>query len=243
MAAPQHQISDVTTYRRFNNNRGQWTLDREGMLGNLGWSLQRPFDESVLLWHIATDLCFHLTGMATPPAARQAAHRSREMSNYMAYLLFVNPEMLMAGARRSLFRDVYGELKGMTTDVKAPLAGEKEVAKGIIHRLTEMEGPSIVLDAWGIAQDLLLAGSRGGDKEKMWKTVQGVWVEMLCFSAGRCRGYLHAKSLGNGGEYLSYVWLLLSCMGMETLAEKMQTTELQERWASRATTGHGNNIV
>jgi hypothetical protein len=40
----------------------------------------------------------------------------------------------------------------------------------------------------------------------------------------RCRGYLHAKSLGKGGEYLSYIWLLMSYMGMETLAERMQRT-------------------
>jgi hypothetical protein len=62
----------------------------------------------------------------------------------------------------------------------------------------------------------------------MWRVVQGVWVEMLCFSAGRCRGYLHAKSLGNGGEYLSYVWLLLLYMGMETLAERMQRADLEQ---------------
>ena len=49
---------------------------------------------------------------------------------------------------------------------------------------------------------------------------------MLCFSASRCRGYLHAKSLGMGGEYLSYVWLLLSYMGMETMPERMQRPEL-----------------
>jgi hypothetical protein len=63
--------------------------------------------------------------------------------------------------------------------------------------------------------------------ERMWEVIQGVWVEMLCFSAGRCRGYLHARTLAKGGEYLSYVWLLLSYMGMETMAERMQRTELR----------------
>jgi hypothetical protein len=43
---------------------------------------------------------------------------------------------------------------------------------------------------------------------------------MLCFSASRCRGYLHAKSLGTGGEYLSYVWLLLWFMVLESVAER-----------------------
>jgi hypothetical protein len=52
--------------------------------------------------------------------------------------------------------------------------------------------------------------------------IQGVWVEMLCFSAGRCRGYLHAKALGTGGELLTYIWLLMSHMGMESLPERLQ---------------------
>ena len=45
-------------------------------------------------------------------------------------------------------------------------------------------------------------------------------------AAAAARGYLHAKSLGKGGEYLSYVWLLLSYMGMETMPERMQRPEL-----------------
>ncbi|VAI35925.1 unnamed protein product [Triticum turgidum subsp. durum] len=59
----------------------------------------------------------------------------------------------------------------------------------------------------------------------MWEVIEGVWVEMLCFSASNCRGYLHAKSLGTGIELLTYVWLLLSHMGMETLPERLQRTE------------------
>ena len=47
------------------------------------------------------------------------------------------------------------------------------------------------------------------------------WVEMLCYSASRCRGYLHAKSLGDGGEFLTNVWLLWSFMGMEILGDKI----------------------
>ena len=48
---------------------------------------------------------------------------------------------------------------------------------------------------------------------------------MLCFSAARCSGYLHARSLGHGGEFLNYVWLLWSAMGLETLADKIIMTE------------------
>uniref|UniRef100_A0A452XNJ0 DUF4220 domain-containing protein n=2 Tax=Aegilops tauschii TaxID=37682 RepID=A0A452XNJ0_AEGTS len=79
---------------------------------------------------------------------------------------------------------------------------------------------TFIHDAWLLAQGLMDIG----DESKTWKVIQGVWLEMLCFSAGRCRGYLHAKSLGSGLEYLSYVWLLLAHMGMETFSERIQRT-------------------
>lgn len=65
------------------------------------------------------------------------------------------------------------------------------------------------------------------DEDERWQVIQGVWVEMLCFSASRCRGYLHAKSMGDGVEFLTYVWLVLSDMGMETFADKFQTPDLE----------------
>lgn len=53
-------IKDAESYREFNDIRGQWTLVREGCDPSLDWSLEKPFDESILLWHMATDFCFHI---------------------------------------------------------------------------------------------------------------------------------------------------------------------------------------
>jgi hypothetical protein len=97
----EHHMKDMATYRALNDNRGQWTLNREGCRDSLDLSLERPFDESVLLWHLATDFCFHRTVM---PPSHEAARHCGEISDYTAYLLFVNPEMLMTGARRRLFK-------------------------------------------------------------------------------------------------------------------------------------------
>lgn len=66
------QINDIKTYRRFNDNRGQWTLHHTGLLNSLGWSLTRPFDDSIVLWqwHLATDFTFHYRDI--PPALEAA---------------------------------------------------------------------------------------------------------------------------------------------------------------------------
>ncbi|CAD6256668.1 unnamed protein product [Miscanthus lutarioriparius] len=136
------------------------------------------------------------------------------MSNYMVYLLFVNPEMLMTGARRFLFREAYRQLKEtlklmpQLDDGAGPLRHDGgEFFRKIVQNIQQA---SATVDSFG------------------HRFTYGVWVEMLCFSAGRCRGYLHAKSLGMGGECLSYIWLLMSYMGMETLSERMQRTKLKD---------------
>jgi len=101
-------------------------------------------------------------------AAYEAARRSKEISNYMVYLLFVNPEM-------------YKQLKGipLNNDETAP-QGEKELAQNIIHRLLGTEGSDMdrmVQDAWAIANELLT--SLQSNEEKLWRVVQGVWVEII----------------------------------------------------------------
>ncbi|KAG2562741.1 hypothetical protein PVAP13_8KG288600 [Panicum virgatum] len=285
--------SPVEDYRRFNDGRGQRTVERAGCgggrRGGVERSLHLPFDESVVVWHLATELCYfdHVD------AGGEATRNSRVISNYMVYLLLVRPWMLMPGARRGLLLAVYTELRRMLKNPpasgdeddeeagkkkKAPPMAMDEIARKIIQKVRNPPPPAssggarrpppprkaaadLVRNAWELAYDLMefskkkteqsrekrlaeeikktagqpvsnekmveivISAGEDGDDE-MWKVIQGVWVEMLCFSAGRCRGYLHAASLCRGGEYLSYVWLLLSYMGMETMAERTQRTEL-----------------
>uniref|UniRef100_A0A0D9X4C7 DUF4220 domain-containing protein n=1 Tax=Leersia perrieri TaxID=77586 RepID=A0A0D9X4C7_9ORYZ len=185
-------ITDAESYRKFNDTMGQWTLEKCRYDGILGWSLEKPFDEIVLLWHLATDFCFHSTSDIADCSSREMG---RAISNYMMHLLFDNPEMLMAGSRKNLFTTAYDELERVLRSVELlPDDGEEKIAIKVM------------------ASD---------DKVKMWDVIRDVWVEMLCFSAGRCRGYLHAKSLGSGVEYLSFVWLLLAHAGMETFPERL----------------------
>ncbi|KAM0822713.1 hypothetical protein ACQ4PT_071336 [Festuca glaucescens] len=214
-------ITDVESYLEFNDIRGQgqWTLERKGCYGRLNWSLEKPFDESILIWHIATDLCFHHMN-----ASIASSQTCREMSNYMMHLLVANPEMLMPGSRRSLFAIAYNELEDILEDYESTLVEEDNVAKQVIDKVKYAQDTStketFIYDPWLLAEGLMDL-----DGDKTWKVIQGVWVEMMCFSAGRCRGFLHAKALGTGGEYLSYVWLALAYFGMETFPERLQRTK------------------
>jgi hypothetical protein len=152
--------------------------------------------------------------------------------------------MLLPGTRRNLFTTAYDELKVILRDNEPAIVKEEGLMQRVISTMQdrskkaseeELETSfeekskggskgSFIEDAWALAQGLLDLGD-----DKMWEVIQGVWVEMLCFSASRCRGYLHAKALSSGGEFLSYVWLLMSYMGMETFTERLQREELPSR--------------
>uniref|UniRef100_A0A8I6XIB7 Uncharacterized protein n=1 Tax=Hordeum vulgare subsp. vulgare TaxID=112509 RepID=A0A8I6XIB7_HORVV len=169
------------------------------------------------------------------------------MSNYMMHLLFENPEMLMPGSRRNLLSGACDELHQLLQDDKTPRDERgftlrvMEIfdaeSESVIHpgqdepvnpNLCMTNNNSIVHNAWRLAKILLCLCDDlgdGGGQTRMWKVIQGVWVEMLCFSAGRSRGYLHAEALGTGVEYLSYIWILWAYSGMETFADKLQRRE------------------
>ncbi|VAI52330.1 unnamed protein product [Triticum turgidum subsp. durum] len=221
-------MHDAASYKRFNSHRGEWTLNNHslGHTKQLGWSLKMAFDTSVLLWHIATDLCFH--HQSTTPCGQERAAQSRVISNYMAYLLSIRPEMLMLGSRN-------GICSVACDDIELMMGGELEpdirgLGQGILHKAQQPPSSharnigALVPNACRLAKELMELHN----EQKMWEVVQGVWVEMLCYSAGRCRGYLHAKNMNEGPQLLSLVWIILSFMGMETSADRYQKPEPPE---------------
>lgn len=216
-----YYISDVESYWRFSDIRGHWSLKRYGCEGNEGiirGSIEKPFDESIILWHVATDFCFHRTSTSHYKYVRLC----RQISNYMMHLLFANPEMLMPGSRKKLFTIAYRELESILEGDDLPLSDEKNLAEDIIDSVARSKD-GFVYEAWVLARELMQIE----DVKKRWDIIRGVWIEMLCFSASRCRGYLHAKSLGSGGEYLTFVSLLMSHAGLETFLERQQRVQLQ----------------
>ncbi|XP_062202951.1 uncharacterized protein LOC133905233 [Phragmites australis] len=199
------------------------------------------FDESVILWHIATDLCFRIKPpkgfRRRPPHENQLRDICTEsISNYMAHLLNFHPEMLLTGSRQHLFAEAMRnvesilqgkEKQGAAAAVKRSLCGnkslhrcgERKVAEKIMRKAEEASGSKypLIRDACKLAKELM-----DMDQETRGRVMYRVWVGMLCYSASMCRGYLHAKSLGEGGEFLSFVWLIISLKGAKTLADKLQ---------------------
>ncbi|KAJ1267241.1 hypothetical protein BS78_07G041700 [Paspalum vaginatum] len=124
-------ITDIESYWRFSDTRGHWALERNRS-ENILWSIdEKPFDESIILWHVATDFCFH--GKGSSPNS-ECAGMCRQISNYMMHLLFANPEMLLPSSRRSLFTTAYEELEAILQGDDLSQLGEKGHTQMIIDK-------------------------------------------------------------------------------------------------------------
>ncbi|RLM69218.1 hypothetical protein C2845_PM17G03690 [Panicum miliaceum] len=201
---------------------------------------QSPFDESVLPWHIATDICFFdyviLTSSPSRPVLSRRESRTMVISNYMGYLLKFRPEMLMTGSRPQLFTLTMEDLEKLFEEKKMDkctvtrLIDRRKVLLEIMSCVKEEDHP-LIHDAYKLARELMMLPD-----EQRWKLMQRVWMGMLCYSGSMCRGYLHAKSLGAGGEFLSYIWIVITLMGAKTLADKLQMPPDKLQTLDEATT-------
>ncbi|KAJ9671772.1 hypothetical protein PVL29_025470 [Vitis rotundifolia] len=112
------------TTREICSGRGDWVLSQSACQ-SLIWSVDGEYDESLLLWHIATDLCFYEMPSSThtdPEVGRQSSKEisfdnerkfSKFLSDYMLYLLVMRPTMMsaVAGIGQIRFRDTCEEAK------------------------------------------------------------------------------------------------------------------------------------
>lgn len=221
---------DLGSYRNLDSEMNNWILSHDlrrracGEGTEVRSTLLGSFDRSVLFWHIATDLCFTCKPPTFPAHPREVI--TEAISNYMAHLLNFRPDMLLTGSRQHLFAEAMQQVEAILKlragrHFKRPsIQDDMAMVDTIFMRSTSGPGPNeypLVHEACRLTQELLLL-----DDETRYELMYHVWVGMLFYSAAMCRGYLHAKSLGEGGEFLSFVWLLLSIKGTKTLSDKLQ---------------------
>ncbi|CBI20393.3 unnamed protein product, partial [Vitis vinifera] len=221
------KAEDSKTAREICSGRGDWVLSQSACQ-SLIWSVDGEYDEILLLWHIATDLCFYEMPSSThtdPEVGHQPSKEgsfdnrrefSKFLSDYMLYLLVMRPTMMsaVAGIGQIRFRDTCEEAKK-----KKELMQEKiwEACAALLLIETvvkpiEVKGDrskSVLFDACILAKELKKLNER-----KRWKVMSEVWVELLSYAASHCRANTHAQQFSKGGELVTFVWLLMTQLGL-----------------------------
>ncbi|XP_050264158.1 uncharacterized protein LOC126708407 [Quercus robur] len=224
---------DAETTKKICSARGAYAI-KEGF-----WNFDLPkiaenyienitYDESLLLWHVATDLCFQKPQQDknATEGVDEDRHYSKLLSDYMIYLLVKQPNMMsaVAGIGQIRYRDTCAEAvkfftrRGIKHDqgkaCNAILAVDTEVKPVYVKG---DRSKSVLFDASMLAEELEKL-----EPELRWKIIIKVWVEMLSYAASHCRPATHAQQVSKGGQLISFVWLLMAHFG---LGEQFQINE------------------
>ena len=216
-------------YKQLCAGRGDLVLKKEkyNCHSNLGWSVEEDFDQSILLWHIATDLLYYTDEQDQNGSSVRIPDwraMSKLVSDYMLYLLVMRPFMLPDGIGQMRFQDSCAEAIQFFQDNQADIEGRTEACRKFLRVNTEVsplevkgdKSKSVLFDAVRLAKSLksLKTDGEHWSNEKRWEMICDVWMEMLCYAASQCGWKEHAQQLRRGGELLTHVWLLMAHFGI-----------------------------
>ncbi|KAF4399370.1 hypothetical protein G4B88_022453 [Cannabis sativa] len=210
------------------DHRGETALENEECNEKLGWSVMGEFDESVLLWHIATNLCYNTD---VDEGLNDRKEISKYLSEYMMYILLTRPFMLPNGIGQIRFQDTCAEAVKFLEERKSIVNNEKTACDALLKVSTkilpsEVKGDrckSVLFDACRLVHGLkTLETDRKWEKKKKWELICNVWVEILSYAASQCQKNQHVQQLRRGGELLTHVWLLMAHLG---ITKQFQVTD------------------
>ncbi|XBH61308.1 hypothetical protein VPH35_115776 [Triticum aestivum] len=165
------------------------------------------FPTTVLIWHIATDILY-FKDTNNIDSCEQMKTMSRELSNYIMYLVF------KCGVTLTNTTQLQHDNALRVMEVNRDL-GEKGAMKKVFQAnqhqkwTSETPIPPLLPRACQVAQELIdISG-----EAKRWDLIAAVWLEMLYYVAPRCGGAFHSEHLATGGEFITHVLLLMQHLG------------------------------
>ncbi|XWS49494.1 hypothetical protein CRYUN_Cryun12cG0007900 [Craigia yunnanensis] len=219
--------------KRISSARGDWVLtdtdsqhDRSKLLKYVS---HVQYDESLLLWHIATDLCYYTDdkkvkeGSLNDEEIEKLKHNnayrefSKILSDYMLFLLVFHPAMISAalGIRKIRFQDTCAEVQKFFDRRGLRPNQDKKACEEILSVNLDFEpvtvkgdrSKSLLFDASMLAKELEEEG------EEKWKLLSRVWVELVSYAASHCKASTHAQQVSKRGELITFFWLLMAHFG------------------------------
>ncbi|KAK1354443.1 hypothetical protein POM88_047699 [Heracleum sosnowskyi] len=210
-------VYDRDTAKRICSAKGDWVLETEGYKGSYLFELVKDleYDESLLLWHIATELCYNDETdiiFYSPEHNRKIA---KLISDYMIYLLVVKPGMMSAVSRKVIisFRETCDEAKDIFDEI---LTEEKFLPEVVLQKIAcdrfmdsatkKTRHTSILFNAADLATEL-----KRLEFNERWKITSKVWASHIkSYGASHIKSNAHAQQLSKGGEFITVVWLLMT---------------------------------
>ncbi|XAR63340.1 hypothetical protein NMG60_11023246, partial [Bertholletia excelsa] len=172
------------------------------------WSIGLEFGESIVTWHIVTEICYRLSEEHDEDISEQVK-AIKILSHYMTYLLIRHPSTLPFCNTSSPVMESWHYVKKILSNSGSFSSNAK------IHGLL-LEEECNPQDFPMIHRVRTLANNlREKEREIRWKIMSNIWLDMLSYAASNCPIRQHAREVSHGGELLTHVWLLLLHLGVE----------------------------
>ena len=185
--------------------------------------------QSIIIWHIATDLCFYTDSDRNEPNLSREV--SKDISDYMMYILAMCPLSFSSGNAKIGFKSACDRVEILFNRYELSRLPKDQVCEKMISEANNYREesrnlfgvpPLLVLDlAIKLAKEL----NQGNRK---WEILSKFWVENLAYVATLCQGNYHAQLLRKGGEFLTHVWLLIEQFNLKESFQKSRTRPKEE---------------
>ncbi|KAG8064137.1 hypothetical protein GUJ93_ZPchr0004g39047 [Zizania palustris] len=183
------------------------------------------FHESVLIWHIATEMFLTTRELDGLPIVEAI----RALSNYLMFLFVDRPDMLPGLPQNWLYQqtmiNMVKSCKGRNGFIKesSRLKQIKQVAGILLPKDQEQakSGPKVPrLNYARVVAEKLTEW----EKDDPVDVLLDLWIDFLIYAANRCNRESHAKRLNNGCEFLTVVWLMVEHYSVLENADKESRT-------------------
>ncbi|GKV03548.1 hypothetical protein SLEP1_g15831 [Rubroshorea leprosula] len=211
----------------FEPTRGEKTLDKikekasfdDSQYKSLRESIELDFDISIIVWHLATSICYYQDVQHLYRSILiEDRKSSKYISDYMMYLLALQPAMLLPEHCRSFslddvcrkLKDLFSKASNMDHALTLLLSQDDPQAR---HRIPD---PLNKLKRY--TSNLVIALNLAQTWDR-WEIIKKMWIEILLYAAHSCQHANHVKQLGQSDrEFLTLIWVMGGSHFIESMA-------------------------
>uniref|UniRef100_A0A0A9DU94 DUF4220 domain-containing protein n=1 Tax=Arundo donax TaxID=35708 RepID=A0A0A9DU94_ARUDO len=233
---------DEWDFTKFHGQWARWELQSKYRLGSTAQddifvrTIERvDFLSSIIIWHIATDICFSDDEVCNSPFRGP----SRKVSNYVMYLaskhgILVGNDghFVLKMAQHEIVKFVEEEIGGdkkalehwkVVKSIRDKVGKDHDLAEEHIREFPHLE---VFSDVPILPRSYQLATGLLKLKEIMdpWELIINVWMEMLCYMAPHCGSGFHFNHVSTGGEFVTHVRILLLNLGLTVFLPQNSST-------------------